>query len=87
MARAPPVSGRLRLTPTTELAEALDAAAGRNQVERLTIEHEVFAVEVTSTTGDAPVTVIVSSRAPTPSSALSVAVNSAGRMTPSRGTS
>ena len=45
---------------------------------------EVFAVEVTSTTGDAPVTVIVSSRAPTPSSAFSVAVNSDGRMTPSR---
>ena len=45
---------------------------------------EVFAAEVTSTTGDAPVTVMVSSSAPTPSSALSVAVNSDGSCRPSR---
>src|SRR6185436_9580943 len=38
----------------------------------------------TSTTGEAPETVIVSSRAPTPSSALSVAVNSDGSTRPSR---
>jgi hypothetical protein len=40
--------------------------------------------EVTSTTGDAPVTVIVSSSAPTPSSALTVAVNSDGSCRPTR---
>ena len=39
MARAPPVSGRFRLTPTHELAEALDAAAGRDQVDRFAVEH------------------------------------------------
>src|SRR6185503_15076920 len=36
------------------------------------------------TTGEAPETVIVSSREPTPSSALRVAVNSDGRTRPSR---
>ena len=44
----------------------------------------VFAAEVTSTTGEAPVTVIVSSSEPTPSSAFSVAVNSDGSTRPSR---
>jgi hypothetical protein len=45
---------------------------------------EVFAADVTSTTGEAPVTVMVSSSWPTPSSALSVAVNSDGSWRPSR---
>ena len=44
----------------------------------------VLAAVVTSTTGEAPVTVIVSVSAPTLSSALRVAVNSAGSTRPSR---
>ena len=42
------------------------------------------AAVVTSTTGEAPVTVMVSSSAPTRSSALMVAVNSAASCSPSR---
>jgi hypothetical protein len=84
MARAPPVSGKLRLTPTTSWPRpwmlrpvGIKSIASRSSTA-------VLAAEVTSTTGDAPVTVIVSSRAPTPSSALRVAVNSDGSCRPSR---
>ena len=62
-----------------ELAHALDAAAGRNRRRSPRGRGPaVWAAVVTSTTGEAPVTVIVSSSAPTRRSALMVAVNSDG---------
>ena len=84
MARAPPVSGRLRLTPTINWAMpwmlrpvGMASIASRSSTR-------VRAALVVSTTGDSPVTVTDSSIAPTRSSALIVAVNSAGRMRPVR---
>ena len=84
MARAPPVSGRFRLTPGTSCAipwmlrpVGIESMASRSSTC-------ARAAVVTSTTGAAPVTMIDSSSAPTRSSALMVAVNSAASCRPSR---
>ena len=84
MALAPPVSGRLRLTPTTNWAMPwmVRPVGMASMASRLSTD--TLADVVTSTTGDEPVTVIVSSREPTESSALMVAVNSACSCNPSR---
>ena len=84
MARAPPVSGRLRLMPTMSwpipwMVRPVGIASMASRFSTC-----VCTAVVTSTTGASPVTVIDSSRAPTRMSALMVAVNSEGSSMPSR---
>ena len=84
MARAPPVSGRLRLTPTMSWPipwmvrpVGMASIASRSSTW-------VWTAVVTSTTGEAPVTVTDSSTAPTRRSAFTVIVNSDGSCSWSR---
>ena len=61
-------------------------AAGRNQIERLAGERVAGAVDTTSTTGEAPVTVRVSRTAPMPIGTLTVATKPVVSRIPSRRT-
>ena len=67
-----------------ELRHRVDAATGRQRIERLTAENLDARRARNVPTGDSPVTVTVSSRIPTRISMLIVAVKSVGSSRPSR---